>query len=230
MVGKPGRPRGLKEQEPGPIPARTPTLADNFPRWRNWVDRATCNFTWDSWVHRVARKRQGRARLPEVGGWETQVPASLVLGTASERLNFPPHWWKEEPEPEIGQIYRTSFKCYFLHTAVFGLRFVPITISNFPTPNFFLAVNNAQCNECFIAFLVLLYKYIHTSRLLWLNRTHALWTPNKEHWQCLNPKVIFYMLLCRERMLSETCWLTEDQLFRAAPNFPRPSRSIAHTC
>lgn len=186
MVGRPGRPRGLTEQGPGPwfllgCPLCPPTRRQ-LPQAEELGRQSHTQPRMGLPSPPSGKEEPGSQRWVAERPSPSQLGPGDGLGTPRERLNPPPHWWKEEPEPEIGQIYRTSFKCHFLHTVVFGLRFVPITMSNFPTPNIFLAVNNAQCNECFIAFLVLLYKYIHTRHLLWLNRTHALWTPNKEHW------------------------------------------------
>lgn len=93
-----------------------------------------------------------------------RAPNSLVLGRTPDTREGGEVFYHPSAKkhvPQIEQRHRKGFKCDFLRTAVFGLRFIPITVSDLPIPNSFPAVNNAQRNECLITFLGLLYKYTH---------------------------------------------------------------------
>lgn len=100
------------------------------------------------------RQGEGQRHVRPAGMVAGQLGLEMTAEPRKGDLSFPAHQWKEGPEPETGQLYRINCKCYFLCTVAFGLRFIPVTTFNFPTPNTFLAVNNAQSNECLIHFLV----------------------------------------------------------------------------
>lgn len=223
-----GRPRGLKERGPWtPIPGSTANLATQVPQ-KEKLGRQNRTRLY----MRLPSPTWGKVKVRDTSdpqGWLPERPQPQPAWSWDDRrtskgdLSFPAHQWKEEPEPETGQLYRINCKCYFSCTVAFGLRLIPVTMFNFPTPNTILAVNNAQCNECLIHFLVLLYKYIPMSHLLWLKRTHTLRCPNKkkEAWQNLNPKVIFYTLLGIERMLDENLLADWWQTPRSSSQLPQ---------